>query len=243
VTLASLKKQLARPACLIEVDARLEPADPLRASWFGRVNVALPGERWPAVDGTPMAPIAQLNLREATFVPPALADIALLTVFFGPDVFSSDSENGDGWLVRAYPVLDELRAIDVPAAPVESLRESRYQSDAPVRAMPIRYRSLAADFPDWDDVPPELDIPEAIDDSWYDHFGAHEGSKLGGWPSLIQSEIYWAPMNEHPANPEYVFQIDSVPKAKFELVAGGVCYFGRGTGNARNVWTFTTQMQ
>jgi len=239
-TLQSLKAKLARPACLIEVDKRAVPADPLRASWFGRVNLALPGEEWPAHNGVPMAPIAQLNLREATYVPPALADTALLTVFFGAEVLSRDSDNGDGWVVRAYPALDELQAIEMPAA-VEPLADLRYGT-APIAALPIRYRTLDADFPHWDDVPPGLDIPEAIEEAWYDHFGAHDGSKLGGWPYLIQAEIYWAPRNEHPANPQYVFQVDSVPDANFDLVANAVCYFGRGTGAASNVWAFTSQL-
>jgi len=240
-TLDSLKTKLARPACLIEVDARLVPADPLVASWFGRVNAALPGEQWPVVNGVPMAPIAQLSLREATYVPPALADVALVTVFFGPDVFSRDSENGDGWVVRAYSALDELRAIEVPSGAVEQLDDIRY-GGKPIRPIPIRYRDLAVDYPDWPDVPPDLAVPEAIGDAWYDHFIAHEGSKLGGWPSLVQDQIYWAPWNQHPASPEYAFQLGSVPKANFELVASAMCYFGRGTGSARDVWTFTTQL-
>jgi uncharacterized protein DUF1963 len=240
-TLESLKSKLARHACLIEVDARFAPADPVVASWFGRVDLALPGEPWPTFGGAPMAPVAQLNLREAPYVPPALADIALLTVFFGSDVFSRDSENGDGWVVRAYPALDDLRAIQAPDGAVEQLDDIRY-GGKPIRPMPIRYRDLAVDYPDWADVSPDLTIPEAIEDAWEDHFFPHEGSKLGGWPSLIQAEIFWAPWNEHPANPEYVFQIDSVPDANFKLVAGAVCYFGRGTGAARDVWTFTSQM-
>ena len=101
---------------------------------------------------------------------------------------------------------------------------------------------MATDYPDWPDVPADLAVPDEIGDAWYDHFAAHEGSKLGGWPSLIQDEIYWAPGNEHPAKPEYVFQLGSIPQANFELVASGVCYFGRGTGGARNVWTFTSQL-
>ncbi len=87
MTLGSLKKRLARPASRIVLDGRLTREHPVDASWFGRVNLALPGEEWPAADGMPMTPVAQLNLREAPHVPPALADLAMLAIFFGPDVF------------------------------------------------------------------------------------------------------------------------------------------------------------
>ncbi len=83
MTLGSLKKRLARPASRIVLDGRLTREHPVDASWFGRVNLALPGEAWPAADGLLMTPVAQINLREAPHVPPALADLAMLAIFFG----------------------------------------------------------------------------------------------------------------------------------------------------------------
>ncbi len=60
-----------------------------------------------------------------------------------------------------------------------------------------------------------------------------------GWPG--GREIYWAPLNKHPANPEYVFQIGTEPLADFAWGDQGVGYFGRGTGAARDQWTFSWQ--
>ncbi|HEX8776147.1 MAG TPA: hypothetical protein VF735_21435, partial [Pyrinomonadaceae bacterium] len=62
-----------------------------------------------------------------------------------------------------------------------------------------------------------------------------------GWPTLIQSEIYWAPWNKHPANPEYVFQINSEEKANWRWGDAGVGHFGRGTGVAKNQWALSWQ--
>ncbi|MDB5094634.1 MAG: hypothetical protein JWO85_2735 [Candidatus Eremiobacteraeota bacterium] len=101
---------------------------------------------------------------------------------------------------------------------------------------------LAADFPDWPDIPDDVSVSAEIEDEWEEHFGAHQGLKLGGWPTLLQDQIFWAPFNEHPANPEYAFQIAAVPKAGFGLRGDGIWYFGRGTGDARDVWTFENQL-
>ena len=68
------------------------------------------------------------------------------------------------------------------------------------------------------------------------------GLKLGGWPTLIQSEIFWAPWNRHPASPEYVFQIDSDEKAQWAWGDAGVGYFGRGTApGRRDEWALSWQ--
>lgn len=48
------------------------------------------------------------------------------------------------------------------------------------------------------------------------------GTTLGGWPTLIQSEVFWGPSNEYPASPEHVFQIDSTEKGMTgSLVSAG----------------------
>jgi len=238
-TVKKLQAQLGRRATMIDVGKCRPPDDP-SASWFGRVNLGLPGEPWPEHVGRPMLPIAQLNLREAPYVPAALADIALIAVFLGHGALGSDAPNGDGWLLRAYPRLEELTAREQPDGTIRAAPDMVAEG-RPIRALPITYRLLERDLPDWDDVPPDLEIPEAIDDEWYDHFGAADGCKLGGWPSLIQSEISWAPYNEHPANPEFVFQLESVAKANFVLLGEAVLYFGRGTGESRDIWTLASQ--
>ncbi|MHC4974852.1 MAG: DUF1963 domain-containing protein, partial [Planctomycetota bacterium] len=75
-----------------------------------------------------------------------------------------------------------------------------------------------------------------------DLFENTPGFKLGGWPTLIQSEIFWAPWNRHPAAPEYVFQIDSTAKGNWSWGDGGVGYFGRGTAPGKtDEWALAWQ--
>ena len=238
VTVKELKTRLARRATLIEVGGFRPPPDP-SASWFGRVNLALPGEAWPAEGGHSMLPVAQLNLREAPFVPPSLTDLELITVFFGRGVLGTETRNGDGWLVRAYPRVDELAAMDVPDDVASGVSEMM-SSGMPIRAFPIRYSVLEQDYPDWEDVA-HLEIPSAIADRWEDHFGAARGCKLGGWPSLLQGEIFSTVHDSSPPEPEFVVQLDMVPKANFVFHAESLCYLARGTGDARNTWTFDWQ--
>jgi Domain of unknown function (DUF1963) len=239
MTLASLRKRLAKPASLIEVGGMRPPTDPT-VSWFGAVHLGAAGEEWPRWQGLPMAPIAQLNLGEAPLVPAALDDIALLAVFAANVPLNGGEANGEGWMVRAYHSLHGLVPLAMPAEAHVALTE--IGCERPLKALPIRYSLLAADYPDWPDVPDDVSVSPEIEEEWEEHFVAHAGTKLGGWPALLQDRIFWAPFNEHPANPEYVFQIAAVPKAGFGLFGDGIWYFGRGTGDARDVWTFEYQM-
>ena len=60
---------------------------------------------------------------------------------------------------------------------------------------------------------------------------AHVDSARGA--GRIQSEISWAPWQQHPISPEYVFQIDTSAKANWMWGDNGVGYFGRGTVTGR----------
>jgi hypothetical protein len=238
VSIAELKTRLARRATIIEVGGFRPPDDP-RASWFGRVNLALPGEAWPEEAGVPMVPIAQLNLREAPYVPPELADVECIMLFFGRGALRTHAPNGDGWLVRAYPRLDELRPIEPPAA-ARGASTEMIADDKPLRPFPIRYTVLDRDYPDWESVG-DLDIPERIADRWEDHFGAAPGCKLGGWPALMQGDVFSGARDGSPSEPRLVLQLSMVPKANFVFHADSVVYVGRGTGAASDRWMLDWQ--
>lgn len=204
------------------------PESPL-ASWFGNVLVGGPGESWPVDRGRPMMPLCQLNLTEAPFRPEVLADVALLTVFIDAEELPASTPNGNGWLLRAYPSLDNLVVLSKPT-----------DVNGGVKPYAVRWELVEEDFPCWDDAS-GMNLPPDVSDDYDDLFENREGTKIGGWPSLIQSEIYWAPFNKHPAHPEFAFQINSEPKAHWAWGDGGVGYFGRGTGEHRGEWTLEWQ--
>lgn len=94
---------------------------------------------------------------------------------------------------------------------------------------------IEEDYPCWDDFVnlqmenKDLEITPEIEDNYFDVFENVSGFKIGGWPSLVQSEIYWAPFNQHPIKPQYVFQIDTTEKGNWMWGDNRVGYFGRGT--------------
>lgn len=209
-----IRAAIRKRAIVLEVGGFRPPDDPM-ASWFGRVTVAGRDEAWPTMNGAPMHALCQINLAELPFRPPRLADLQMITVFVGPDDLPSDGPNGDNWCLRAYRDLSELLPIEPPA------------TGSTIRAFPMRPRVVEEDFPCRDDVP--LDLPDDVDEEYDDLYENVPGIKLGGWPTLLQSEIFWAPWNKHPAAPEFVFQIDSSEKTGWSWGDGGVGYFGRGT--------------
>ena len=219
-----LKQQLKRKASLIRLDETVSFAD-VYASYFGVVRLAATNEGWPIHNGKPMTPLCQINCLELPFRPDSLADIALITTFIAADELPLDSPNGDGWALRVYKELNSLIQIEAP----------RYSD--PVKPYPIRWEVTEYDYPCLDDV--TIALPAEVEENYDELFINQNGSKVGGWPSLIQSEIYWAPWNKHDAKPEYVFQIDSEEKANWQWGDAGVGYFGRGT--TRDEWAFTWQ--
>jgi len=208
------RRKISRKATVLELGGFRPPLDPL-SSWFGDVTVCVPGESWPHVESKPMHALAQVNLLEFHSKPSGLKDIDLLTLFIGPDKLPIDTLNGDGWEIRAYRDLSELVPID------------KVVSGSGIKKLPMRSRVLENDYPCWEDVAGE--VPEELEESYYDLFANTDGFKFGGWPSLIQSEINWPRSNNHIANPQYVFQIDSTEKGNWAWGDAGVGYFGRST--------------
>lgn len=218
-------RELSRSASRIVIGG-FPPPESLQASWFGRVLLARPGEEWPQHQGKPMLALCQLNLTEAPFVPQNLADIRLITVFISAGELPDDTENGDGWELRAYPTLEGLAPIETP--PLENR----------IKSFPIRWELIEKDYPCYEDVP--FDLPDEMWDDYSDLFENCDASKIGGWPSLVQSEIYWTMYGKHPADPEYAFQITSERRLNWQWGDSGNGYFGRGK-KKKDVWALNWQ--
>jgi uncharacterized protein YwqG len=210
------RNQFDRKAIVMEIGG-FRPSDDLTASWFGRVNLGAIGESWPLQDGRPMLALAQVNLTELPFRPPGLDDIDFITIFVGPEKLPVLQErNGSHWVLKTYKKVEDIVRLEKPNSP------------SSIKPFQMRPKVVEHDYPCFDDVPLAFNeqIWKAYEDHQYENVG---GFKLGGWPSLIQSELTWAPFNQHPANPQYVFQIDSTEKGNWMWGDNGVGYFGRGT--------------
>jgi uncharacterized protein YwqG len=219
--------KIKRRAIVMEIGG-FRPLENPKASWFGKVAFGLPDEEWPRTDDdVAMVPLAQINLTELPFRPPHLDDLEFLTVFIDLDTLGGD-ENESTWCLRTYPHLNALVPLEAP----EDLKSE-------IKALPMRPKIIEEDYPCHDDIPD--DVSDDLVDSYEDDFENVSGFKLGGWPSLIQSQIYW-PSHADASKPEYVFQIDSTEKGRWSWGDGGVGYFARGTTPGhKGEWFLTSQ--
>ena len=230
-------RKLARPASRLILTNDLRSTDP-ETTWFGRVTLGTPGEEWPIADGRLMWPLLQIVVKELPHRPAALDDLALIRVFVNP-AYTGQSDSGGAYfcerkgvsggpcLVRTSSKLERIEEIVQP------------NHESSIRPALGSWERIEMDYPSYDDLP--ADLPDSLRGEYSDHLetghiGTHDGTKVGGWPFTVQSEIYWAPNNEHPHKPEYVFQIDSDYKRGWAWGDSGLAYFGRGTGKHRDKW-------
>jgi hypothetical protein len=213
--------------------ARPEPVAVETLLWGVRIGRA--GEPWPvAPDGQPMQGLAQLNLADAPFVPPALARVAALAVFVARDgdgLAIPHGQPGDTWVVRAYATLDGLAPAAGPANPVRPRRVAWERID---------------DVPAYEDLIELIDV-DALDELLdgeepEDAIGSPaDGLKVGGWPALLQGELGWA-----PDEAVFVLQVDSDTEGGgMSLWGDGVLYLGRRPGTAADApdgWLAAVQM-
>lgn len=227
--LDAVRARLRRRAIRMEIGG-FRPPEGLAGSWFGRVNLALPGEGWPMTDGRPLHALAQIDLTQLPFRPARLEDVEMIAIFITEEALEEDTPNGQGWCLRAYPDLSAL----VPLEQVDTGSE--------IQALPMRPEVIEEDYPTWDDVADE-DLPAEVAERYHDLFPTAEGFKLSGWPFLVQHEIQWSSaFTHHPARPEYAFQIDSTDRGGWYWGDSGFGYFGRGTRPGRtDEWVMTWQ--
>jgi hypothetical protein len=209
-----------RRASLAEIGGFRPPEEPI-TSYFGGRFVGRVGEGWPQNGGEPMIPLLQVRTDELPYCPPALDGIALFNVFIGPRELPLDlpAESGDGWLLRSYPSLDGLAPLAPPAEPG-------------VRPFPVRWRLSETEGPQWQDAWGLYDLAEfnkledAID-LFYDRYQRHYQTKVGGWPSYIQSSV---------GSEDYVFQIGSEEKPRWMWGDNGNGYFSLRQGKWFLYW-------
>jgi hypothetical protein len=215
-SIEAIRSRLGRAASIATVGGFRPPDDPF-VSWLGQVRAIGRDQAWPEVDGAPMAGVFQVRTSELPFVPDALDDLALMTLFLRvEDGCPAPPEDVDdpGWLVRCYESVDDLVGVDGTIAPA-------------ITPFPLRWTRLDADLPAFDDAAQVLgdDELEVVED---EAFGSPaDGLKVGGWPALIQSELSWD-------DAAFVLQVDSDEKTGLVWGDGGVLYLGRGaTDRAR----------
>ena len=207
-TFATIDQHL-RKASIAQIGGFRPPDDPV-TSWFGGHFLAMPDESWPANEHGPMVALLQVRTDELPHRPAQLNGIALFTIFIDSEELPVDAAtNGDLWMIRTYNTLEGL----VPVARSE---------DSWVRPFPIKWSLADDEGPQWDDAwgLHDLSAFNGLDDSidlLYDRYHQHSFTKVGGWPSYIQSGMY---------EPDrFVFQIGSEEKPHWMWGDNGNGYF------------------
>ena len=177
--------KIGRKATVFEPGSS-DSSENIRVSWIGKVMVAEEGETWPLSNGTPMIPLCQLNLTDLPFKPFNLEDIEFITVFIDGEDFPCNYEpNGEKWCLRAYKSVDKLVPLNCP------------EIECYTKLLPFQLKPglIENDCPSVKD--PALKIQEGFEKQYEEDFKTAGGIKIGGWPLLIQSGLFWGP--EKPA--------------------------------------------
>lgn len=218
------------------------------------MTLARKGEAWPQWQGRPLAPLCQLRLDQAPFVPEELSGIACITIFMDFDdegvaetlLDEHDKyrdqclvPNGRAWALRAYESMDELVEIKAPKA--------RWIFSA----KPGEWVFVEQDLPTSHEFP-----DRAVDTSKWP-VEAHEsrlgGVRVGGWPSIIQWPLPWGPRRLAPMtfagklvpwtrpkfDPHYALEVTSIPECDLCIYDAGAFFFGRGRKD-RSRWCFSS---
>lgn len=188
-----------------------------QASYLGRIAWQLPGEEWPTdVQGKRLMPLAAIFVQGLPNVPPALKNVALITIFSPAEILSEDDE-GDplmGCVIRTYPTTEGLEPCDYVT-----------EEFTPCLLSPEPVADDLPKFPDcggseeiWDRIE-ELERVQGIcyqEDIYKEDYELH---KIGGYPSYRQGEP------NLPAGYSYVLQICSDFTADCMIGDCGNCYF------------------
>ena len=219
MTVEAIKKSLQRKATTFKTGG-MKPTNALLVSWIGRVGFKLENETTPTdKDGNEMTPLAMFFLKDSPYIPTQLEGIELITVFMSQTIFDDFPEDIDAlsskFIIRTYSKLDNLIPCDL--------------NTSIMTPFPLSPSLIENDFPVWDgdDIP--LDIVDIIceleDEGEMDYHDdivdeIYSEHKIGGYATYCQSGISLT--ND---GYEFVMQISSDDKAKFNIIDGGLFFF------------------
>ena len=167
-----------------------------------------------------MFPLIQIRVSELPFVPGQLQNVALLVLFHNLHEHPFDLPNGQGWLIREYTDLNDLKPL--PGV------------STPYRPFPIRWSRVENDAPGWEDAADLIDMSavnsdESATDFFFNEFERYSCTKVGGSPTEIQHGV---------GLDDYVFQVGSEEKVKWMWADNGIGYFFRSSNGE---WRWSCQ--
>lgn len=214
MTIEEIKEKLEAKATLFYAGG-FRPTYEFGESWFGKVAFKKDGENLPLdKDGNEMGALAMFFLDDLNAYPSVFKDKYMCSVFISYNILEHREDSKGYYCVRLYTKDDTL----VPC-------NWTFFEDG--LSFPLKKEFIDNDYPCWDGEIPEDIFDEIIrmeNEKGIDYYDdIHESHpcvhKIGGYPSYIQGGGGYDP------NVEFVFQITSDPKCKFNIVDGGNFYF------------------
>ncbi len=219
MTVEKIKKALQKKATIFKTSG-IKPTNALLVSWIGRVGFKLEDETSPIdKDSNAMTPLAMFFLKDLPSIPTQLEGIELITVFMSTNIFYDFKRDIDylssQFIIRKYSTLDNLIPCDLNATIMTPF--------------PLSPSLIENDFPvlDGDDIPSDIFdiICELEDGGEMDYHNdivdkLYPQHKIGGYATYCQSGITIL-----DAGYEFVMQISSDDKAKFNIIDNGLFFF------------------
>ncbi len=181
-------------------------------SHFGGNFLIDRNQGWPKHGGSFMQPLIQIDVSELAGGREHFGDSKLIQVFLDVEELPSPSpcKNGEGWLLLEHKEIDHL-----------SLYKTPTESDK-LKTFQVKWEEHKEDdFPSWEEAWSYVDLSEInesefLRNRFFDNFNQYKDTKIGGYPSYIQS-----PSGEEL---EYVFQIATEAKPNFMVADSGNLY-------------------
>ncbi|MFZ4772691.1 DUF1963 domain-containing protein [bacterium] len=214
--ISEIKDKLRKKAVVFQTGGARPENNIFRQSWIGKVKLGYTEEACPIdVNQQPMFPLMQLCLADLPFIPKALQNTKVLTVFISSDFL--DDEEGN-FCIREYSNLEDLVEKDFG------------NSIEGVKPFPLFPQLIENDFPAWEDGDDiSSDVADIIllrekgieyrEDIYEEKEAMH---KIGGYANYCRGDhaIF-------KAGNEFLLQIATDYKAGLEIGQAGNIYFAK----------------
>ncbi|WP_240463781.1 DUF1963 domain-containing protein [Paenibacillus apiarius] len=186
-----------------------------RRSWFGGHFYIDAESGWPRDEDGYMIPVLQAYVPEIPGGIEGVGKSGMIQVFLNRKQLPLEpAKNGDGWKLIEHRSVDGLQLVDTPEE-ARGLREFQMKW----------HLSEECDYPCWEEAWDYADLTEVneddeLSDQFFDEFTRYTFTKIGGYPSYIQSPVSLADC-------QFVMQIASEEKPRFMIGDNGNLYLYR----------------